>query len=149
MKALCSEKSKISGFFFFESMDLGMFDMSISDRNNERYVIPMHRKNVWTNKWMRDPRKKFLQANYYDLSAQYKKGWGSFQRKRGLTLCYSWRRSWHLAKEYPGRRPSFLFCQAMDHEVLDCPRMIDKVERMNMIQENPEEDQETNTMVET
>ena len=27
------------------------FDMSRSDRNNERYVIPMHRKNVWTNKW--------------------------------------------------------------------------------------------------
>ena len=25
------------------------FDMSRSD---ERYVIPMHRKNVWTNKWM-------------------------------------------------------------------------------------------------
>jgi hypothetical protein len=22
------------------------FDMSISDRNDERYVIPMHRKNV-------------------------------------------------------------------------------------------------------
>jgi hypothetical protein len=28
------------------------FVMSRSDRNNERYVIPMHRKNVWTNKWM-------------------------------------------------------------------------------------------------
>jgi hypothetical protein len=28
------------------------FDMSRSDRNNERYVIPMHRKNVWTNNWM-------------------------------------------------------------------------------------------------
>jgi hypothetical protein len=28
------------------------FDMNISDINNERYVIPMHRKNVWTNKWM-------------------------------------------------------------------------------------------------
>jgi hypothetical protein len=35
------------------------FDMSRSDRNNERYVIPMHRKNVWTNKWMQDPRKNF------------------------------------------------------------------------------------------
>ena len=27
-------------------------DMSISDKNSERYVIPMQRKNVWTNKWM-------------------------------------------------------------------------------------------------
>jgi hypothetical protein len=36
----------------------------------------------------------------------------------------------------------------MDHEVLDCPRMIAKVERMNMRQENPKEDQETKIMVE-
>jgi hypothetical protein len=28
------------------------FDMSRSDKNSERYVIPMHRKNVWTSKWM-------------------------------------------------------------------------------------------------
>jgi hypothetical protein len=25
------------------------------DMNNDRYVIPMHRKNVWNNKWMQDP----------------------------------------------------------------------------------------------
>jgi hypothetical protein len=36
----------------------------------------------------------------------------------------------------------------MDHEVLDCPIMIAKVERMNMSQENHEEDQETKTMAE-
>ena len=30
------------------------------NRNNERYVIPMHRKNVWTNKWMQDTRKNFF-----------------------------------------------------------------------------------------
>jgi hypothetical protein len=36
------------------------FDMSISNKNSEIYVIPMHRKNVWTNKWMQDPRKNFL-----------------------------------------------------------------------------------------
>jgi hypothetical protein len=36
------------------------FDMSRSDKNRERYVIPMHRENVWTNKWMQDPRKNFL-----------------------------------------------------------------------------------------
>ena len=36
----------------------------------------------------------------------------------------------------------------MDHEVLDCPRMIAKVERMNMRQENPKEGQETETMEE-
>ena len=29
-----------------------IFDLSIYDKNSERYVIPMHRKNVWTNKWM-------------------------------------------------------------------------------------------------
>jgi hypothetical protein len=28
------------------------FYMSRSYRNNEIYVIPMHRNNVWTNKWM-------------------------------------------------------------------------------------------------
>jgi hypothetical protein len=47
------------------------FDMNRSDRNNERYVIPMHRKNVWTNKSMQDPRMNFLQVSYYDPSAQY------------------------------------------------------------------------------
>ena len=36
----------------------------------------------------------------------------------------------------------------MDHEVLDCPRIIAKVEIMNMRQENPEEGQETKIMVE-
>jgi hypothetical protein len=64
-----------------------IFDMSIFDRNSDRYVIPMHRKNVWTNKWMQDPRKNFLQVRYCDASAQYMKGWGSFKRKRGLKLC--------------------------------------------------------------
>jgi hypothetical protein len=36
----------------------------------------------------------------------------------------------------------------MDHEVLDFPRMIAKVERMNMNQENPKEDLETEIMEE-
>ena len=31
----------------------------------------------------------------------------------------------------------------MDHEVLDCPRMIARLEKMNMEQANPEGDQET------
>jgi hypothetical protein len=31
----------------------------------------------------------------------------------------------------------------MDHEVLDCPRMIAKVEKMNLNQENPKADPET------
>jgi hypothetical protein len=122
------------------------FDMSRSDKNSERYVIPMHRKNVWTNKWMQDHRNNFLQVSYHDLSVQYKKGQGSFKRKRGLTLCYSCRRPGHLAKEFPGKRPSFLCCKAMDHEVLDFPRMIAKVERMNMNQENPKADPETEIM---
>jgi hypothetical protein len=37
-----------------------IFDMSRSDRNDARYVIPMHTKNVWTNNWMHDPRMNFL-----------------------------------------------------------------------------------------
>ena len=46
--------------------------MSRSDRNNERYVIPMHRNNVWTKKWMQDPRNGFLQVSHCDPSAQYR-----------------------------------------------------------------------------
>jgi hypothetical protein len=141
-KSFVLGRCKISGNFCFNSMDLGMFDifcpslktreliderrfdMCRSDKNSERYVIPMHRKNVWTNKWMQDPRNKCLQVSYHDPSVQYRKGWESFKRKRGLTLYYSCRKPRHLAKECPGRRPSCLCCKAMDHEVLDCPRMI-------------------------
>jgi hypothetical protein len=28
------------------------FDIYRFDKNSERYVIHMHRKNVWINKWM-------------------------------------------------------------------------------------------------
>jgi hypothetical protein len=34
----------------------------------------------------------------------------------------------------------------MDHEVLDCPRMIAKLEGMNMREENPKADPETKIM---
>jgi hypothetical protein len=34
-----------------------IFDLNKFDRDSERYVIPMHRNNFWTNKWMQDPRK--------------------------------------------------------------------------------------------
>jgi hypothetical protein len=69
LKALCSKKGKISGNFCFERMNLGMIDrfcpiqktraqleerrfyLNKSDRDSERYVIPMHRKNFWTDKW--------------------------------------------------------------------------------------------------
>jgi hypothetical protein len=70
-----------------EQLEERRFDMNRYDRNNERCVIPMHKKNVWTNKWMSDPRNIFLQFSYHDPSAQYKKGWGSVKRRRGLTLC--------------------------------------------------------------
>jgi hypothetical protein len=76
------------------------------------------------------------------------KGWGSFKRKRGITLCYSCRKPVHLAKEFPSKRPSYLCCKAMDHEVLDFPRMIAKVEMMNMRQEDHEKDQATDIMAE-
>jgi hypothetical protein len=70
------DKSKVSESFCFESMNLGMFnrlcpslkvraqqeervDLSKANRNEERYVIPKHRNNFWTNKWMQGPRKNF------------------------------------------------------------------------------------------
>jgi hypothetical protein len=74
---------------------------------------------------------------------QYRRSWGSFKRKRGLTLHYSCRRLGHLAKECPGRGPSFLCCKTPNHEVLDFPRMIAKLENMNIGQENPKADLET------
>jgi hypothetical protein len=137
-------------------MDLGMFDRfypSLETRaliderkfdmkRSDRYVIPMHRKNVWTNKRMQDPRKKFLQASYHNPSAQYRRGWGSFKRKRGLTLRYSCRRPEHLAKECTGGIPSCLCCKSLDHEVSDCPRMIAKIEGMNLKEENLKADPE-------
>jgi hypothetical protein len=43
-----------------ELIDETRFYMSRSDKNSKRYVIPMHRENVWANKWMQDPRIKFL-----------------------------------------------------------------------------------------
>jgi hypothetical protein len=64
----------------------------------------MHRKNVWTNNWMQEPRNKFFQVIYHDPSVQYRKGWGSFKRKRGLTLYYSYRKPRHIAKECPEKK---------------------------------------------
>jgi hypothetical protein len=92
-----------------ELIDEIKFDMNRSDKHNDIYVIPIHRKNVWTNKWMQDPRKKFLQASYFDPDAQYRRSWGSFKRKRGLTLCYSCRKLGHIDKECPGGKPNCLY----------------------------------------
>ena len=98
----------------------------------------MHRKSVWTNKWMQEPRNNFcrLQVHHYDPNMQYIKGWGSFKRKRGLTLCYNCRRLGHLAKECPGIGPICICCKVVGHEVEDCPRIIAKVEQMSMRREN-------------
>jgi hypothetical protein len=119
------------------------------DRNRERYVIPMHRKNFWTNKWMQEPRRIFcrMQVHHYDPSAQDRKGWGSFKIKRELTMCYNCIRSGHLAKECPGIDPLCLCCKSIGHEVEDCPRMIAKVEKMNMRQEDYKKGQETKDML--
>jgi hypothetical protein len=141
-------KSKISGNFCFERMNLSMFNrfcsslkarvqqeeranISKANINEERYVIPMHRKNFWTNNWMQEPRKIFcrLQFQHCDPSVQYK-------RKRGLTLCYNCKRPGHIAKKCPGIGRICLCCKIIGHEFEDCPRMIAKVEQMNMSQEN-------------
>jgi hypothetical protein len=122
--------------------------MNRYDKNHEIYVIPMHRKDVWTNKWMQDPRKKLLQVSSYDPSVQYRRGWGSFKRKKGSTLYYSCIRIGHLAKEFLGIIPRCLCCKAMDHEVLDCPRMIAKLESMNIRQEKPKPYPETKAIAE-
>jgi hypothetical protein len=63
-------------------------------------------------------------------------------------LCYNCRRPRHLAKECPGRGPICLCVKFVGHEVLDFPRMIAKVEKMNMREENYEEGQETKNMIE-
>jgi hypothetical protein len=49
-------------------IDETRFDMNRSHKNSDRYGIPMHSKNVWTNKWMQDPRNNLLQVNSYDPS---------------------------------------------------------------------------------
>jgi hypothetical protein len=54
-------------------IDERRFDMNRSDKNSEIYIIPMHRKNVWTKKWMQDPRKNLLQVNSYDPITQYRR----------------------------------------------------------------------------
>jgi hypothetical protein len=99
---------------------------------------------------MKEPRKNCcrLQVHHCDPSAQYRRGWNLFKRKRGLTLCYNCRRLGHLVKECLGTGPIFLCCKAIGHEVEDFPRMIVKVENMNMIQENYEEGQKTKNMLE-
>jgi hypothetical protein len=126
-------------------MDLGMFDRlypSLKTRaliderkfdmnRSNRYVIPMHRKNVWTNKLMQDPRKIFLQASYHDLGASVQKKLGIITIKRGLTLCYSCRILGHIAKDlFPWIRSIYF------------PRMIAKLERMNLNEENRKADPE-------
>jgi hypothetical protein len=159
---LCSGKGKISEKIYFESLNLGMSDRfcpSLKDRaqleeiinlNRERYIIPMHRKKFWTNKWMQESRIVFCRmwVHHYDFSAQYRRGSRSFKIKRGLTLCYNCRIPRHLAKEFLGTYPICICCKAIGHEVEDCPRMIAKVEKMNMRQENFEEGQETRNMLE-
>jgi hypothetical protein len=67
------------------------------------------------------------------------RGWGTYKRKRGLKLCYNCRRPRHIEKEFPGTCPICLCCKIVGHEVEDCPRMIAKVERMNMGQEKYQE----------
>ena len=98
----------------------------------------MHRNNFWTNKWMQEPRKNFckLQVQHCDPSAQYRRSWVNYKRKRGLSICYNCKRPGNLSKEFPGIGPICLYCKIVGHEVENFPRMIAKVEQMNMSQEN-------------
>jgi hypothetical protein len=82
-------------------------------------------------------------------SVQYKRCWGTFKTKRGLKLCYNCRRPGNLTKDFPGTGPICLCCNIVGHEVEDCPKMIAKVERMNMRQENYEGSEETKGMLES
>jgi hypothetical protein len=118
--------------------------------NEEIYVIPMHRNNFWTNKWMQEPRFFFcrVEVQHHDPGAQYRRGWGTFKMKRGLTLCYNCRIPGHVAKECLGTGPICLCCKIVGHEVEDCLRMIYKVGKMNMRQEKYEGSQETKSMLE-
>jgi hypothetical protein len=115
-----------------------IIDLNKFDRNIERYVIPMNKKIFWSNNWIQEPRKNFrrVQVHHYDPSAQYKRSWGMYKRKRGWTLCYNCIRLVHLAKECPGVVPICLYCKVAGHEVEDCAKMIAKVEEMNTSQEN-------------
>jgi hypothetical protein len=58
-------------------------DLNKFDRHREKNVIPMHRKNFWTNKWMHEPRKNFCrsQVDHCDPSLLYMRGWGYFKRR--------------------------------------------------------------------
>jgi hypothetical protein len=62
-------------------------------------------------------------------------------------MCYNCRKPGHLAKEFPSIGPICLWCKAIGHEVEDCPRMIAKVENMNMRQENSKSSQESKDML--
>jgi hypothetical protein len=110
----------------------------------------MHRKKFWTNKWMQEPRKNCcrLQVHHCDPNVQYRKGWGSFKIKRGLTLCYNFTRVGHLDTECSSTGLICLCCKSIGHRVEDFPRVITKVEKMNMIQENYEGGQRTEDMLE-
>ncbi len=61
-----------------------------------------------------------------------------FKRKRGLTLCYNYRRSDHLAKEFPEVGPICLCCKVFGHKVEDCPKIIVKVEGRDIVEESIE-----------
>ena len=63
-------------------------------------------------------------------------------------MFYNYKRLVHIAKGCPGIGPICICFKTVDHEVLDFPRMIDKVEKMNLRQENHEGDQETKDMLE-
>jgi hypothetical protein len=51
------------------------------DNNNDRYVIPIHRKNFWTNQWMQDPRKNFCRLDTMTLVRSTKEVGGHLKER--------------------------------------------------------------------
>jgi hypothetical protein len=65
-----------------------------------------------------------------------------------LKLYYNYKIPGHIAKECHSKGPICLCCKGIGNKVEDFPRMITKVENINMRKKNYEEGQKTKDMLE-